>query len=492
MDLLQSNSPEAALNHAKKSVESDKTNPWYQQLLGDCHMAMGKYDAAVKAYREVSIINPDDPNILYQLASSQLYAGKKSDAIATYDLLEKKTGPYEELSLQKHQLYLELKDNVKAGNELEKLAGAYPEEPRYWGMAAQFYQSIGNQEKAELALQEMVKADPANGMVHFQLSEYYAAKGDDSKSYDELKLAFESVDVRIDLKIGVLARYLQLTDYKKEFLPQAYDLLQIARRLHPNDAVIYAMSGDYYYRDGKKAEALIEYQKSLALDQSRKLIWEQVLVIESEIDDYSSMVKDSETATSVFPTMPEFYYYNGFAHQKQLNYSKAIEAFNLGKELVVDNDILLIRIYSSLGDCYHYTEQHEKSDEAYEAALKLDPQNVFVLNNYAYYLSLRKIKLDKAAAMSARTNEISPDTPSFEDTYGWILFQQGKYTEALTWVQRAISHSEPNGELLEHLGDIYFMLGKTSEAIQNWREAARLGGAGKNIEQKILQQKIIE
>lgn len=492
MDLEQKNAPESALQHAKKCAELDKTNPWYQQLAGDTYMALGKYDAAIKSYREVAKLNTDDPNILYQLASAQLYAGKRSDAIATYDELEKKTGPYEELSIQKHQLYLELKDNTKAGEELEKLALAYPDEPRYWGMVAQFYQSIGNHEKAEFALEEMVKSDPENGMVHFQLSEYYAAKGDDKKSYDELKIAFASTDVGVDLKIGVLARYLQLTDVRKEFLTQAYELLELARKAHPNDAVIYAMSGDFYYRDGKKAESLVEYQKSLSLDQSRRLIWEQVLLIQSELMDFTSMARDSERAISIFPTMPEFYYYNGVAHQKLNDYNKAAESYNLGKELVIDNDILLLRLYSSLGECYHFLGLHDKSDEAYEAALKIDPQNVFVLNNYAYYLSLRKAKLDKAAIMSARTNEISPGVSSFEDTYGWILYQQGKYAEALTWVQRAIEHDDANGELLEHLGDILFKLGRTEEAVNKWREAEKQGGAGKNIQQKIQQQKIID
>lgn len=492
MDLEQKNAPESALIHAKKCAELDKTNPWYQQLLGDTYMALGKYDAAIKSFREVAKLNTDDPNILYQLASAQLYAGKKSDAIATYDELERKTGPYEELSIQKHQLYLELKDQTKAGEELEKLALAYPEEPRYWGMVAQFYQSIGNHEKAERALEEMVKSDPENGMVHFQLSEYYAAKGDDKKSYDELKIAFASTDVGVDLKIGVLARYLQLTDVRKEFLEQAYELLTLARQVHPNDAVIYAMSGDFYYRDGKKAESLVEYQKSLALDQSRRMIWEQVLLIQSELMDFTSMARDSEKAISIFPTMPEFYYYNGVAHQKLNDYNKAAESYNLGKELVIDNDILLLRLYSSLGECYHFLGQHEKSDDAYESALKIDPQNVFVLNNYAYYLSLRKVKLEKAAIMSARTNELNPGVSSFEDTYGWILYQQGKYNDALTWVQRALEHDETNGELLEHLGDILFRLGRTQEALSKWKEAEKLGGASKNIQQKIQQQKIID
>ena len=52
------------------------------------------------------------------------------------------------------------------------------------------------------------------------------------------------------------------------------------------------------------------------------------------------------------------------------------------------------------------------------------------LNNYAYYLSLRNDRLEKAAQMSLRSNELAPGQPSFQDTYAWVLYQQGKYAEA--------------------------------------------------------------
>jgi len=119
MDLF--NNPDNALVHAKAAVESDKQNPWYQKLLGDTYMALNKFDLAAKAYKEVQNLKPDDTEVLYLQANAQLYAGKIQEAIAIYDNIEKETGPYEELSLQKHQLYLNIGNNQKAGAELKRL-----------------------------------------------------------------------------------------------------------------------------------------------------------------------------------------------------------------------------------------------------------------------------------------------------------------------------------------------------------------------------------
>jgi tetratricopeptide (TPR) repeat protein len=492
IDLIALNNTAAAMVHAKVCVEQDKLNPWYHQLMGDVLMAQAKYDQAVKSYREVARLNESDPNVLYQIATAQLYAGKQADAIATYNELEKQTGPYEELSIQKHKLYLELKDTEKAGKELESLARAFPEEPRYWGMVAQFYQSIGNTEKAEFALNELLKSDPDNGQVHFELSEYYAAKGDNKRSYEELRLAFQTTDVSIDQKMMILIRYLTLTDFKKEALIEAYELLDLTDKLHPREARVHSIYGDFLHRDGRNDEALMRYKKAAELDPAHRLIWEQVLMLESELMDFTTMEKDSRKAMELFPNIPEFYYYNGLANQRLNAYAKAAESYAIGKELVVENDLLLARFYASLGEVYHYQNLHDKSDEAYEEALRLEPENVFVLNNYAYYLCLRKKNLEKAAAMSKKSNELSPGLSSFEDTYAWILYHQGKYTEALSWIELSLQHGEENGELLEHEGDILFKLGRTQDAVARWKKASQLGGASDKILQKIEQQKIIE
>ena len=491
-ELSELNNAAEALTHAKICVESDPQNAWYQQLLAQSYASLSKYDAAIKAFREVVRLSPDNYEMIYELANVQLYANKQQDAIATYDLLESKTGVYEELSVQKHLLYEQLKQYEKAGLELERLAEQYPDEPRYWGMAAQFYQRYGIKDKAAKSLENMVKADPSNGQVHWQLSEYYATQGDEKRSYDELKLAFATTDVPIDQKVMVLMRYYSLTQQRPERLPDAYALLVLTEQVHPNEAKAYAMYGDFLARDGKLNEALQKYKKALELGASMSLIWKQVLELEAEISDFAALSKDAPKALELYPLVPEFYYFNGLAQQQQKNPAKAVDAFNLGKELVVDNPILLKRFYAALGESYNSLKQFDKSDAAFEEALRIDPADVFVMNNYAYYLALRKAKLDSAANLSARSNELQPGMASFEDTYAYVLFRQGKHEEALVWMKKAMAHGEVSADMHEHLGDILFHLGKTDEAVNEWKQAAAKPGASAKVSDKLNQRRYID
>jgi tetratricopeptide (TPR) repeat protein len=359
-------------------------------------------------------------------------------------------------------------------------------------MAAQFYQRYNLKDKAAIALQNMVKADPNNGQVHWQLSEYYATQGDERRSYEELKLAFGTTDVPIDQKIMVLMRYYTLTQQRPDRLPDAYALLVLTEQLHPGEAKGFAMYGDFLARDGKLKEALQKYKRAVELGAAMSLIWKQVLELEAELSDFEALAKDAPKALELFPLVPEFYYFSGLAQQYQKNNSRAVEAFTMGKELVVENPVLLKRFYAALGESYNSLKQYEKSDAAFEEALRIDPADVFVMNNYAYYLALRKSKLDNAANLSARSNELQPGMASFEDTYAYVLFRQGKHEQALVWMKKAMTHGEVSSDMHEHLGDILFHLGKTDDAINEWKQAATKPGASSKVSDKISQRRYID
>lgn len=487
------NNYSGAISHLKVSLDGDENNPWYHKLLGDLYFDQAKWELAFKEYKEVRRLNPLDPDAVYGQVDALLSAGKLQEAIAVINEVEKTEGISPEISMQKHRIYLQLNDAERAGQELEKLAQAFPENPQYWGMCAQYYQRIGQNDKALIALEHLRQADPNDGHVHMELSEYYSGAGDDAKSFEELKLGFLSPDVSIDQKMGYLLKFYSLTDFNSAPLAQAYQLLDITEQVHPNEAKSFSIYGDFLYREKRNDEARTKYRKALELDAGRNIIWSQVLLIDTELGDFDALQKESTRAMELFPNLPQFYFYNGTANHRLKNYAEAAQSLSIGKELVVDDNALLGQFYSALGDAYHDSGKHEKSDEALEQALKINPENAIVLNNFAYYLTLRKMKLDKAAEMSKRSNELNPGRPSFMDTYAWVLYTQGNFNDALAWIENAVSHLlEPAGEVTEHYGDILFRLGRNAEALIKWKEAKALGGGSELLEQKIAEQKIVE
>ena len=65
--------------------------------------------------------------------------------------------------------------------------------------------------------------------------------------------------------------------------------------------------------------------------------------------------------------------------------------------MVIENPNLLSQFYASLGDAHYAKDELNKSDDAYNKSLEILPENTYVLNNYSYYLSLRKTRLQQAA-----------------------------------------------------------------------------------------------
>ena len=114
----------------------------------------------------------------------------------------------------------------------------------------------------------------------------------------------------------------------------------------------------------------------------------------------------------------------------------------------------------------------------------------FMLNNYSYYLSLRKDKLERAAELSKKANNIYPKNASFNDTYGWILFQQEKYSEAEIWLKKALDNGgNESGTVLEHYGDVMIKLGKQEEAMKFWELAKVKGDHSESLSRKMKDKK---
>ena len=139
-----------------------------------------------------------------------------------------------------------------------------------------------------------------------------------------------------------------------------------------------------------------------------------------------------------------------------------------------------------LGETYRNLNENELSDKEFDNALNLDPENLPVLNNYSYYLSLRDSDLKKALKMSSVTVKAEPLNATYLDTYGWILHKLGKNQEASKYLKKAVENDEaPSGEILQHYGDVLILLGKSEEALMYYREALKYLGDTKELEKKI-------
>lgn len=481
-----------ALKFAKECAAEDPKNEWYQLLLIECLHNKRQYNQAADAYTRLIKTYPNRADFYEGLAAEYMYGGNFEKSYKTFDELEKKFGQNEAFTLNKIKLLKQLKKTTEAEQELNKLIASNPKEARYYTYLAEFYQENNQKEKALDTYREVLKIDPNNAMVHLALADYYKSQNDKDNFYKEIKIAFENPDLEPDTKLKILISYYQLSEQNPAYQKQADELCQIMLQLHPNAPESHSIHADFLYRDKKIKEARDEYAKAASLDKSRFAIWNQLLFIDSELNDYTAMQQHSAEAMDLFPNQPSPYFFNGVSNIQLKNYEKAVSSLNEGIEFVYDNNQLLIQFYANLGDAYNALKQYDKSDKAYDNALKVDPDNTYILNNYAYYLSLRKKNLDKAEKLSKRSNELSPNNRSYIDTYGWILYQLGKYQDAEEWLNRAAKMGNKNAVMLEHYGDVLYQLNQKEEALFYWKEAKTAGTGSEFLDKKIADKKLYE
>jgi len=482
---------ELALKYGKECSTAEPKNEWYQLLYLESLHNKRLYSQAADVYSRLIKNFPERPDFYEGLAAEYMYAGMYEKSYKTYDELEKKFGQNENFTLNKIKLLKQIKKTKEAEEELKKLISLNPAEPRYYTYLAEFYQENKQNDKAMETYREVLKIEPNDPMVHLALADYYKSQNDKENFFKEIKIAFESPDLDVDTKYKILGSYYELSEKNADFTKEAYELCAIMIRMHPTSAEAHSMYAEFLYRDKKQKEARDEYTLATKYDKNRFDTWNRLMFLNSELGDYAALEVQSNEAIELFPNQAFPYFYNGFANIQLKKYEKATESLRDGIEFVYDNNPLLLQFYANLGIAYNYLNEHEKSDKAFDDALKVDPDDTSILNNYAYFLSLRKKSLEKAEKYSRRSNEIAPNNPVFMDTYGWILYQQGKYLQAEEWLAAAVKLAK-RPAILEHYGDVLFQLNKKEEALTYWKKAQEAGQASESLLKKINTKKLTE
>lgn len=470
----------------KMANELNPDNYWYKLSYATALESHGEIDQSIKVFKELVEQNPSQLELKYELSKLLLGKGEKKEGVNYLNEIENEIGVTEEISFLKQRIYLSENNIGAAANEIKKLIETNPTELKYYGILADIYLSNNKNEEAIKVYRDMERIDSTNYLVQFSLAEYYRSNQQQEKYSSYIQKAFSNPEMGIDDKVKYLLTFYQI-DSKDE--ANKAEAIKLSRRIidaHPKNAKSYALYADFLYFDEQDSAAKEAYKKTIELDSSRFPVWNQLLVILSETNELKELLSYGERAINLFPNQPSIYLMYGLGLAESKNYEKAITYFKLGSDLTIDNKALKSQFYSSIGDAYHELNKSSESDKYFDKALELDPNNVFVLNNYSYYLSLRKEKLEKAKEMSAKSNNLAPNQASFQDTYAWILYQLEEYEAANEWIDKAMqSESNVSAVLLDHKGDILLKLGKRKEAIHYWKRALEKGGESEEIRTKI-------
>lgn len=171
----------------------------------------------------------------------------------------------------------------------------------------------------------------------------------------------------------------------------------------------------------------------LSKDKNNYLIWEELLLMCNEMGDTTCMYRHGIEAIKYFPEQPLPYALSGIALMMQKQFAEALPLFEKGVELTDDKPELRSQFYSYLADCYYNLDSVERAFKMFDEVLKINPNDILVLNNYAYYLSLRNERLALAEKMSSQAVAMESDNATYLDTYAWCCINGGEYSQAVLY-----------------------------------------------------------
>lgn len=131
-------------------------------------------------------------------------------------------------------------------------------------------------------------------------------------------------------------------------------------------------------------------------------------------------------------------------------------------------------LYYSRGIAYERVGNWLKAEADLRHALKLSPDQPFVLNYLGYTLADMNSHLADARSMIQRAAERRPNDGAIADSLGWVMYRQGQIAEAVRTLERAVELDSEDSTINGHLGDVYWAAGRKVEAQYQWRRALTL------------------
>ena len=288
-----------------------------------------------------------------------------------------------------------------------------------------------------------------------------------------------------DKKIPVgekLALWLRLNEESKGsegyHMDRVLDHIRELVRLYPEDLPLlksYAQALRYIERYQEAYDILLPQSK---LHPSEGWIWDELLNASIGLSSDSLTTKTAQDALPHLATDWRIYIILAGDLFRQDKVQGAIDILEQGVK-AIDPKIGegAARVYSLLADLYAErggVGHDGRADSLYLQAIEANPQDAEALNNYAYRLAKSGQDLESAERYAGQALKISPNESYILDTYAYILLLKKNYTLAKLYQRRALSATEPDKispDMYDHMGDIYLGLGEYTEAIEAWTQA---------------------
>lgn len=482
-DLIES------LDYSRRAYAADTTNKWYAKGYATSLISARKYSQAIPAYRRLMRLAPNDIDAYHALAILYSYNQMPYSAISVLDSAELRIGYHPYLGEMKLHLLIDTRQYDKAIEVGIKGVEEQPYDAYARINLAEAYEVAGRDSLARATLDAAFLIDSTSIDILAASSAYYERRGDTRRMLDYEERILDDERVPIEDKL----RRIEVFTSNRNFYSQNYirigGIIQRLAIAYPNNREVVDCYAEHMIALGNIEQAAEYLRRHLDNEATTADHYVGLMQIYLHINHIEELLEVLEEAALRYPTDISIISFAGFLSMEYSSHEKAIEWFKTGLK-VCTNDQERSQLWGYIGDVYHDMGNDKRAFKAYRKALNYNHENVLVLNNYAYFLSLLDQDLERALIMSKKAVNLESNNASYVDTYAWILHRLGRNDEAKKMMMTALSLSaqrEPS--LLIHYGDILWALGEKFMADTYWKKAVEQGYDKHTLEEHIAEVK---
>lgn len=489
---LAENDLELAETCLKTATTIDPDNFWYRYNIASIYSYTRRPELAIDMYEKLLEDFPKRSELYFDLV--EFYASQREyqKALDMIDEIEKVFGMTESMAVYRFNLLRVMDRQVEAYESLKKYNQRYSS-PFVLSTLADYEMSMYNDSTALSYYNEALEIASDYAPAMLGKAETYRVTRRYADYFNELYHYVEMPEIPVASKSEYLVAVFQQVDskFRKSFQSQLDTTIVKMLGAHPGDSTAIQTAAVYYYSTGRNDKAKEKFLENVTLypeSLSASADYVEFLMYANQWEDLS---REGRAAFDRFPHIPDFLEMAGIGDYNLQDYDKLLKACYTILEVAPTDSSKTLRTWSTIGDVYYQQGESKKAFKAYDRALKVNPDYVYVLNNYAYYLSEEGKKLKKALEMSRKTIEAEPDNATYLDTYAWILFHQGKPAEAKPHLKHAMLYGgKESAVILDHYAEVLFALKEYDMAFIYWNMALRKNdGDVPDLEEKIRKRK---
>lgn len=469
-----------AIESAREAVKRAPEKIEYRRTLAQSYLYTFELDSAAMMYEE--IVKRDSSAIESWFRLAQIYQMRSPQkALATYNRIIERFGPQWEVLLQIVELHNVTGRFDRAAEAMKRMTEIDPGNLDLQQNLARAYVRANLPDSAAKVYEDLCERDPRNLEYVAELGGVYLMRNEYAKANEKFEQVIAPDSVAVEDKLRVGEMYFAQIEKDSTAVPYARGIFERIKKKHPQEWRSYWFLGAIGALTRNDSLALNNFKRVTELAKWNADGWVYLSSVFLEKNDYQSVITVLESALKTLPDDPRVNSILGFAYSRTNRTTDAIRVLEKAHAL----DPKDINTISQLALIYDGMKNFAESDSLYEHALRLDPNNHLILNNYGYSLSERGLQLQRCLEMAKKAVAAQPDNQAYLDTYGWVYFKLGNYAEAEKWVKKAIEKGNANSVLYEHLGDIYARMNDHERALEQWNIALKLDANNDALKAKI-------